>query len=60
MGGAGVALAAGTCSLMNAVIFFAMLNGTSFKLVVMAAAIFHAASHDKTGLEGKRPAVRSA
>ena len=45
MDGAGVALAAGTCSLMNAVIFFAMLNGTSFKLVVMAAAIVHAASH---------------
>jgi hypothetical protein len=45
MGGAGVALAAGTCSLMNAVIFFAMLNGTSLILVVMAAALLYAASH---------------
>ena len=46
MGGAGVAFAAGTCSLMNAVIFFAMLDGTSFMLVVMAAALYNgAASH---------------
>ena len=53
MGGAGVALAAGTCSLTNAVIFFAMLDGTSLKHVVMAAAIHALPPTENGSLEGR-------